>query len=154
MAHMSANGTASAHVSFRDDFSRLRPLILEEWPQIDGHALEQTNGDYDLLVALIATETEHSKALVKKQLGEIVDVVQAKGTAKDEEQDAEIKRLQRMVDRLTARSHEVSDYVRKQMLEDARGQVAKNPLVALLMAVGLGFVLGFILRGLGRGRGA
>lgn len=151
---MSSNGTASTHVSFRDDFTRIRPLILEQWPQIDGDALEQTQGDYDLLVSLIATETEHSKALVKKQLGEISDVAQAKSGDKDEEQDNEIKRLQGMVDRLTARSQEVSNYVREQMLVDARGQVNKNPLVALLMAVGLGFVVGFILRGLGRGRGA
>lgn len=154
MAYMSSNGTHAGNVSFRDDFSRLRPLILEEWPQIDGEALEQTQGDYDLLVSLIATETEHSKALVKKQLGEIAEVAEKKDGAKDAEQDAEIKRLRGMVDRLTARSQEVSNYVRQQMLDDARGQVNKNPLVALLMAVGLGFVFGFILRGIGRGRGA
>lgn len=155
MDHMSSNGTSpNTPITFQGDFSRLAPLIVEEWPQVDPIAVEKTAGNYDLLVSLISTETEHSKVLVKKQLTELADVARSDKDITDEKQNAEIKRLRAMVDRLTARSQEVSNYVREQMLEDARGQISKNPVVALLTAIGLGFVLGFILRGLGRGRGA
>ena len=41
-------------------------------------------------------------------------------------------------------------YVRERLAEDARTQVKQNPLVTLMMAIGLGFILGFILRGPGR----
>lgn len=114
---------------------------------VDGQALEQTQGDYDLVVALIATETEHSKALVKKQLDELASVSDGNGKTTDE-----VRRLRQMVERLQHKSQDVANYVKKQMMTDARDQVGKNPLAALLMAVGFGIVLGFLLRGLGRGR--
>jgi ElaB/YqjD/DUF883 family membrane-anchored ribosome-binding protein len=140
-----AAGNAS-EAKFSERFDQLVPLIRDEWPQVDGDALAQTKGDYDLVVALIATETEHSKALVKKQLEEITQVANGEG------HHDEVKRLRQMVERLQVKSQDVANYVRKQMLGDARDKVGQNPLVALLMAVGLGIILGFVLRGLGRER--
>lgn len=172
---MTANGHAAADAAPPDeDTNKLASLFLAEWPQVDEDALRQTlrqapltlargtAADADLLVALIATETDHTKALVTQQVDELLAVARSRGrdtppTTNDDAspgRDAELQRLRRMVDRLTARSNEVSQYVRQQMIQDARGQVAKNPLVTLLMAVGLGFIFGFMLRGLGRGRGA
>lgn len=127
-----------------DAFEDLVPLIVDEWPQVDGEALRQTQGDPDLLVALIATETEHSKALIRKQLDELREL-RVQRDARDE-----VRWLREVVERMQSRSGDLGDYVKQQMLDDARGQVNKNPLVALAMAVGLGFLLGFILRGLGR----
>lgn len=141
------SGTPAGKAS-TDDFDQLVPLIVDEWPQVDGEALRQTRGDLDLMVALIATETEHSKALIRKQLDELREL---RGKAQQERD--EVKWLRGVVERMQARSHDLGDYVKESMLDDARGQVNKNPLVALLMAVGLGFIFGFILRGLGRGRG-
>ena len=114
---------------------------------MDGEALDQTHGDFDLVVALIAMETDHSKTLVKKQLEEIATVANDNGA-----NDNEVRKLRQMVERLQAKSQDVTDYVKKQMVTDARDKVGQNPLVALLMAMGFGLLLGFILRGLGRGR--
>lgn len=133
--------------TFAERFEKLAPMILDEWPQVDGDALAQTRGDFDLVVALVATETDHSKTLVKKQLNEIATVANENGASENE-----VRKLRQMVERLQAKSQHVTDYVKKQMVEDAREKVNQNPLVSLLMAVGFGVLLGFILRGLGRGR--
>jgi ElaB/YqjD/DUF883 family membrane-anchored ribosome-binding protein len=133
--------------TFAERFDKLAPMIRDEWPQVDGDALEQTRGDFDLVVALIATETDHSKTLVKKQLHELATIANDNGATQNE-----VRRLRQMVDRLQAKSQDVTDYVKKQMVTDAREKVGQNPLVALLMAVGFGVILGFLLRGLGRGR--
>lgn len=133
--------------TFTERFDKLTPMILTEWPSVDGDALAQTHGDFDLVVALIATETDHTKTLVKKQLDEIAAVANDNGASENE-----VRRLRQMVERLQAKSNDVTDYVKKQMVEDARGQVTKNPLAALLVALGFGVLLGIILRGFGRGR--
>ncbi len=133
--------------TFAERFARLTPLIRDEWPQVDGEALEQTQGDFDRVVALIATETDHSKTLVKKQLEEISTIANDNGASQNE-----VRKLRQMVDRLQAKSQDVTDYVKKQMVTDAREKVGQNPIAALLMAMGLGVLLGFILRGVGRGR--
>lgn len=122
-------------------------MIREEWPDVDRIALEQTKGDFDLVVALISTETDHSKTLVKKQLEEIATIANENGANQNE-----VRKLKQMVERLQAKSQDVTDYVKQQMMADAREKVNQNPLVALLTAVGFGLILGFILRGLGRGR--
>ena len=133
--------------TFAERFDKLTPMILNEWPSVDGDALLRTDGDFDLVVALIATETDHTKTLVKKQLEEITAIANENGST-----DTEVRRLRQMVERLQAKSHDVTDYVKKQMVEDARGQVEKNPLTALLVALGFGMLIGILLRGFGRGR--
>lgn len=144
--------TANAHqdtkqAAFAERFERLAPMIREEWPEVDRIALEQTKGDFELVVALISTETDHSKTLVKKQLQEIATIADDNGASQNE-----VRKLKQMVERLQAKSQDVTDYVKRQMVADAREKVNQNPLVALLTAVGVGLILGFILRGLGRGR--
>jgi ElaB/YqjD/DUF883 family membrane-anchored ribosome-binding protein len=131
------NGQAAAFV---EHFDKLVPLIRDEWPTVDGDALQQTKGDYDLVVTLIAEQTEHTRALVRKQLDELSTMVPG-GQASD------IARLRHVVERLQARSQEIAGYVKGQMLKDAKQKVSDNPLVALLMALGFGLILGFLLRG-------
>jgi ElaB/YqjD/DUF883 family membrane-anchored ribosome-binding protein len=60
--------------------------------------------------------------------------------------------LQEALRILQAKATEVSSYVRKQALSDAKHKAEQHPLVTLLVAIGLGFILGFLLRGLGRDR--
>jgi ElaB/YqjD/DUF883 family membrane-anchored ribosome-binding protein len=136
------NGQTAAFV---EQFDKLVPLIRDEWPAVDGDALRQTKGDYDLVVTLIAEQTEHTKALVKKQLDELRTMIQGN-------QASEVQRLRQMVERLQAKSQEIAGYVKSQMLKDAKQKVSDNPIVALLVALGFGLVLGLLLRGGSRER--
>ncbi len=139
MSATSANGSNG----FQDAFERIKPLIREEWPAIDADSLSATGGDYDRVVSLIADKTDHTKALVKQQLDELRATANGGSGGVDQ-------RLQDMLHKLQERSNEIAGYVKKQMLADAKSKVSENPLVALLTAIGLGFILGFILRGMGR----
>ncbi len=135
--------------TFSADFQQLLPLIRQEWPQVPRTALEETAGDYDALVAVIANKTEHTRALVGKQLDELRSIASQRRANTGWLNDTELRRLREMLNRLQHKSNDVAGYVRERLATDARSQVDQNPLVTLLMALGLGFVLGFMLRGSG-----
>jgi hypothetical protein len=150
--------------AFAKAFPALQPLICAEWTAVDPKALGATEGDYEKVVALVTSATEHSRTLVKRHLAELVQVANedaAKpatggggGAAKGEGMLGVAERsLQEALRRLQAKANEVADYVRKDALSDAKRKAEEHPLfVALLVAVGLGFILGFLLRGHGRDR--
>jgi hypothetical protein len=144
---MSTGNGKTASAEFSRQFDKITPLIHEEWPDVDAEALKQTKGDYDLVVTLIAKRTEHTKTLVKKQLEELQRVADGGDRADD------MRLLRQMLERLQARTQEASNFVRGRMTDDAKQKVTQNPLVTLLIAIGLGFLLGFVLRGRGRRHG-
>jgi ElaB/YqjD/DUF883 family membrane-anchored ribosome-binding protein len=150
-----AGSNQPTNEAFAATFEALQPLIRAEWPVVDEAALTETAGDYEKVVALVAKSTEHTKALVRRHLGELQQVAaeDAKGeAASDGTLAAAQRKLQETLKGLQAKASELSDYVRTQALADAKTKAEQHPLVTLLMAVGLGFILGFVLRGLGRGR--
>jgi hypothetical protein len=128
---------------FSQQFDKLTPLIREEWPALDAARLAETKGDYDQVVALIAAETKHTKALVRKQLEELKRVSQDKND--------ELGSLRQILDRMQARTVELAGYVREQMMPEATQRAKKNFFTTLLIAIGLGFIVGFLLRGGRRG---
>ena len=143
-------------------FPALRPLICEEWPEVDAKALEATEGDYEKVVALVTSSTEHSKTLVRRHLAEIVQVANedaanraARGSGKG---GGALGAARRNVEDALRKLHETAsegaDRVRKRALIVTKHEVQRHPLVALLMAIGLGFIFGFWLRGLGCDRDA
>jgi len=135
-------------VTSKEEFEAVLPLIRQEWPEVDADELKATEGDYDAITALVVEKTEHTKALVARQLDELRDM--AKSDLADAA--AEERKLQQMLKKMQEKTNEIASYVRSQMLADAKSKVGDNLLVSLLMAIGLGFIIGFILRGLG-GRG-
>ena len=143
--------TTQTQDGFDGNFSAVVALIQKEWPSVASGALEGTAGDYDQVIDIIATETEHTKTLVRKQLNELREVAAA-DTTSSSMSNGEEKRIRQMLEKLQSRSNDVAKYVRKEMVTDAKKQVGDHPLAALLMAIGLGFILGFLLRSLGRDR--
>jgi len=135
--------------SFKEDFGTLQPLILKEWPSVDGSALAATGGDLDRVVTLVAEKTEHTKALVRRQLAELREMG-LKGRARAQRADA---RFREVLDRLEKRTTELAKEIRGPMMENARGRLRENVFVSLLAALGLGFLLGAII-GLIGGRGS
>ena len=129
---------------YRTAFDRLRPLILEEWPAVDGAALADTAGDLERAVQLIAERTGHSRGLVQLQLAELCAVATAPSSAGGA--------VESVLSALEARARRALEQVRKDVLPRAEGRVRENLWVSLALAVGLGVLLGFFLRGPGRGR--
>lgn len=127
---------------FSEHFAELVPLLVEEYEQVDRDTLERTEGDYGQVVALLADKTGKTKVRIKRELADLRDLAGEPSPGKREQ-------LRIMLEKVQAKSNEIADYVRQQMMVDAKSKVGENPLVSLAMAVGLGFLLGFLLRGLG-----
>ena len=145
------NGAAASEVSadaFKSAFAAVSALIRQEWPSIDARALDATGGDLDQVVELVAAKLERTKASVKKQLAEL----HALATSTDKV-EAKVSTLQAMVDKLEARSREIAERVKKEMLPQAEERVRNNLWTSLLIALGLGMLIGLLLRIGGSRRG-
>jgi len=162
LSRMDATKTDAAE-GFAKAFPALQPLICAEWAQVDAKALAATDGDYDEVVARGVSATEHSKTRVNRHLDERLEIAgedQAKAPAGDRGAaagdnvlGAAQRSLQEALRVLQAKANEVAEYIRKQALGDAKTKIEQHPLlVTVLMAIGLGMILGFLLRGPGRDR--
>jgi hypothetical protein len=144
---MTQSNGASANIwteSFKQDFAKVRPLITREWPAVDGEALLKTDGDLDRVISLVAESTSHTSALVRTKLEELhgLAIAPPRGA-----RDPMIELLERLEKKTT----DLASELRSSALPHARDKVKDNLLVSLLVAVGLGFILGVIFV-LGGGR--
>ncbi len=51
-----------------DHYKRLRPYVLEEWPDVDEGRLGAIVGDFEALVGLVSRTTGYSEELARQQL--------------------------------------------------------------------------------------
>jgi len=70
-----AAATPSLRAQFQSAFPQLASAILDEWPQLDADSLAGANADLDKVVVLLVDKTGHTKALVRRQLEEILYIV-------------------------------------------------------------------------------
>lgn len=132
------------------EFAELKPLIMAEWPKVAEDALDETHGDRDAIVEVVVASAEVAREVAERQVDELRQLARDEPSAAAG--DGAARPVQEVARSLQAKMNEVASYVRGQMLEDARGKARENFLVTLLLAIGLGFVLGIIVRGFGRGR--
>ena len=147
---------------FASAFADLQPAILAEWPQVDAAALAATQGDLDRAVGLIADETAHTKALVRRQLEELHRVVCAPppprarpaSPRRDRGRDdgSVSESVDAMLHDLEQRAAHLLRDLRGGMLNDARGKVRENVLFSLVIAIGFGFIVGVLFTGWGHGK--
>ena len=161
------------------NFEGIQALILEEWPQVDAERLAATKGDAGELVRVLAEQTDHSKLLIRAQLGELQHVWRGRQT-----DSGGVGGVDRMLQRVETRLNELTGHVKGDLVPEAQRRasefkdhaqqratevrdqareratvaaraaeekVHENLLVSLLIAVGFGFVLG-LLAGTSRGR--
>ncbi len=122
------------------------PLMVSEWPEVDRALLDGAGNDLGEVVEVISTATGRTKTLVKSQLAELA--VYAK--ADDDSGSDDLNRMRRMLKNLEEKSQEIAEFARGQLLPQAKEKVQENLVVSLLVAVGLGFLLGFVARSAGR----
>jgi ElaB/YqjD/DUF883 family membrane-anchored ribosome-binding protein len=163
------NGFPFSREMFVGAFDEIKPLLLEEWPELDAASLDAIDGDPDEVVELVAKQTQHSKTLVKKHLAEIAEVVGVDAATLEQ-------RLVRLLHLLEAKVGPVQDRVRdttdraktafedfedegKRLLGEVKDSVPRaeeklreNIWVSLFAALGLGLLLGLIVGLSGRGR--
>ena len=167
-----SNGAASAFPFSAEGFSRsfdaIRPLILQEWPQLTEEDLVAVDGDPEKIVEVVRQRTQHSRALIRKHLSEIAEVagVDASGLEARllrlvhalesqvgpvrEKVKASGVRAEELADELGERGKVLLDEV-KQTVPRAEEKLKENLWTTLLAALGLGLLVGLVV-GLSRGR--
>lgn len=151
-----------SQTEFRDGFDAIAPLILEEWPQLAAEDLTATEGDLDLVIDYIAANTEHTRTLVRHYLTELMQVGKWRETPKQKlEQDSEsppkiedyiTTTLDRTIQALEGRTEKLITKVQSEMIPEVNRKAKDNIGNSLLTALGIGFILGVLFGGSGRGR--
>lgn len=135
---------------FADLFDDVRPLILAEWPTLDAKALDATNADVDAIITLVAANTKHSKALVRKHLSEMAEVagVGAVGV------EARLLRLLHLLEHQLEPLQEGGRWAMEEMrqsMPQAKKKMRENLWTSMLASLGVGVLVGLVV-GLTRGR--
>jgi hypothetical protein len=168
---MSRQAFASA---FSRSFSGLQPAILEEWDEVDEESLLATGGELDKVLALLAERTQRTKALLRRQLEELYFVVKEEEPAepgapktgpgrrhgqgqRQAERGAHGRRhgpeqYGELLKEFEERTAHIVKELRGNLFDGARGRVKENVFFSLLIALGLGFIVGVLFTGGGRGK--
>ena len=134
---------------FQANFASLTPLILKEWSQISSDKLKSTNGELELVIELIVTQTDHTRTLIRSQLAELLYLVQKNSVniknspSVDWEQN--LNTLEQRIEKLVSQ-------LKQEILPEIGTKARENMGTSLLTAIGLGFILGLIFGGSSRGR--
>lgn len=152
-----AKDTTLSPGEFASSFKAMQAAILAEWPQVDAAGLAGTEGDLERVVVLIAEQTAHTKALVRRQLDELHRVLLApplrpRPAARHRDEGGVPESVDAMLHDLEQRAAHLLRDLRGGMLSDARGKVRENVLFSLLITLGLGFIVGVLFTGWGRGK--
>jgi len=161
MAQNTVTSTLSPD-TFKANFEAIAPLILEEWSSISPDSLMATEGEFDPVVDHIASVTDRTRLLVRQQLRElyllaVVEPAPVRRSPLSERlsqlADSPLSEsdLKMTLAALEARTEEVLEQFKKDVLPELNEKVRSNVGGSLLTALGIGFVLGLLFGG-SRGR--
>ncbi|HSM82842.1 MAG TPA: hypothetical protein VLS96_14220 [Nodosilinea sp.] len=153
---MASHTTTAPQSAFKHHFDALVPLMLAEWPQLLEDNLVATEGDLDLAVAYISDETDRTQTLIRRQINELATLVKADAAslATNGSQPAEVAEapspsstIETLLDDLESRTEHLIQELKAEMLPELEKRARGNLGQSLLIALGIGFVLGLILGG-------
>ncbi|WP_025782334.1 hypothetical protein [Candidatus Synechococcus spongiarum] len=122
-----------------DHFQSLLPLLQQEWPEIARERWEATRGSLEELVQLIASQTSHTRTIIRAQLLELVDHL---GRIRERPRTWEeaLHPLEEQLDTLM-------EELRRDLAPRLKRKIRQQPLLSLSVAILAGFVTGLLLGG-------
>ncbi|NJL49620.1 MAG: hypothetical protein HC929_22040 [Leptolyngbyaceae cyanobacterium SM2_5_2] len=141
--------------TFQQTFPQLVPLILEEWPQLTKDGLLATEGNLEQVIQYISCQTEHTQTLVRRHINELATLLKptpseegpwptAKGSDEGELVSSKIDEL--LADLETRTEHLMQEF-KAEVLPELERKARSNLGTSLLIALGLGFILGLTFGG-------
>ncbi len=154
--------------AFRSAWPELRRMCLEEWPAVKPEALDATEGDPNRVIDAIAAATDHTRARVRKHLGELSEVAGVGASGLEAKLVRLLHRLEAQAEPMVdgaARAREKAAAIAahieaagrdaindvKEVVPQAEEKMRENLWTSLLAALGVGLILGLIV-GLSRSR--
>jgi hypothetical protein len=153
---MSSNGSDFPdYATFQQTFSQLVPLILDEWPQLTRDGLLTTEGDLEQVVHYISGQTEHTQTLVRRHIDELATLLRGK-TSEDgssptthETGQGEMasSKIDELITDLEVRTEQLMKEFKAEVLPELERKARSNLGTSLLIALGIGFILGLTFGG-------
>lgn len=142
-AQAQENGSSSGDVKaepLREHFQALLPLLRQEWPEIAHERWEATCGSLEELVQFIASQTSHTRTVIRSQLLELVDHMGRIRREQPRSWDEVLHPLEEQLDSLI-------DELRRDLGPRLKRNIQRQPLLSLSVAILAGFVTGLLLGG-------
>jgi ElaB/YqjD/DUF883 family membrane-anchored ribosome-binding protein len=156
--------------TFRQGFDVLSPKILSEWSKVDPVELEASRGELANVVEIVARTTERAPSEIEAKLRAMAEPeakpadegapksaeaksTEAKsGSLSDKLHDAakQMDQVVSAVRRFEAFAAQEAKRVKGDVLPAAETKIKNNLWTSLFIALGLGFLLGLLVRGRGR----
>jgi ElaB/YqjD/DUF883 family membrane-anchored ribosome-binding protein len=140
----SPNSSELSRESFKQNFRTIVPLILAEWPHLSKKNLLETEGDLEHTIANIAEQTKHTRTLVQEHLKELTMLASKKSTAMRSKAHSKVDEL---VHDLEDRTEQLVAEFKSEILPELENKARSNLGSSLLIALGLGFILGLMVGG-------
>ena len=165
---------------FQKHFDTLVPLILDKWDQLEEDTLAKTEGDLDAVIDYIKHQTDHKRAIVRRQLSKLYQFArEQEHTITDNVsnipsamssldvstvQEQILPTVEKTLKLIEKRAESLLSRVETEMLPAVNGSVGdkvketvketvrEKPGTSLLTAFGFGLFVGLIVGGFGRGR--
>lgn len=113
----------------------LAMLIMEEWPSITRAELDDTSGDVEATVSLIAAKTESSRTRIRRHLGAWMVLIEESGIATAPSVFEQY---------LRSKGRNFMDGAMEALPSPAQ-TMRENLLASLLVAAGVGLTIGFVV---------
>lgn len=151
---LTGNGPNPDAARFEARFEELRVLILEEWPDVEVDALDATGGQFELVAALVAEATGRTRAVSRRQLRELLAELDPPSEPRPRAPRAareprHLDPLERLFVTLESHLEDLTKQVKADVTPLAVDTVRQHMGLALLIAGGLGMMLGLALGALG-----
>jgi hypothetical protein len=153
------NRPTISQTEFAERFGAIAPLILEEWPQLAAEDLAATEGNLELAIDYIAARTEHTRTLIRHYLTELSQLQRWRETRPNAHtsdpsklEDYILPTLDRTLKTLEGRTEKLITRFETEMLPEVNRKAKDHVGTSLLTALGIGFILGLLFGGSGRGR--
>ncbi|HBQ97556.1 MULTISPECIES: hypothetical protein [unclassified Roseofilum] len=145
--------------TFSEVSKSLSPLILEEWPVLDSEQLSESQTDLEATIQYIASRTERTKALIRRHLAELYQVWQTdSANGQDNPSTSEpskspvLSQVDQTLKLLEKRTEKLVAQFEEDVLPKVSEKAKEHVGTSLLTALGVGFILGLLVAGGGRGR--
>jgi hypothetical protein len=153
---MSSNGSDFPdYPTFQQTFSQLVPLILDEWPQLTRDRLLATEGDLEQVVHYISSQTEHTQTLVRRHIDELATLLRGKTfedgslptTHEPGRGEMVSSKIDELITDLEVRTEQLMKEFKAEVLPELERKARSNLGTSLLIALGIGFILGLTFGG-------
>ena len=137
-------------------------MILEEWPQLEVGALDATGGQFALVVSLVAEHTGRTRAMSRRLLGELLALLEAppeppprahrpppRARRASEEPAHPLDPIEKLVVSLEGHLEDLTQQVKADVTPLAVATARQHVGIAMLLAGGLGLMLGLFLGAMG-----